>query len=227
MLGGGAVVVGMRVSSDSRGASRTSRLAWRVVWVSIAFLALSLAANYHQYTTRQVERQSRLEAAILRPTITSDGHTLDPNLKEPTYAQQLSSPRGIPTSEVERLVEEKQQGLHDDEVLLDVRENAETAMGSLPGSIAVRFPDLSQAHLDLKGKKAILFCDNGNRSWQTCQEMASMGIDCRFMVGGLEKWFAEHRPLDDQKATKFSQTSDRCRLTKTRTSCWIRRMCIP
>ena len=204
MLGGGAVVVGMRVSSDSRGASRTSRLAWRVVWVSIAFLALSLAANYHQYTTRQVERQSRLEAAILRPTITSDGHTLDPNLKEPTYAQQLSSPRGIPTSEVERLVEEKQQGLHDDEVLLDVRENAETAMGSLPGSIAVRFPDLSQAHLDLKGKKAILFCDNGNRSWQTCQEMASMGIDCRFMVGGLEKWFAEHRPLDDQKATSLA-----------------------
>ncbi len=179
-------------------------MAWRVVWIAAALLAASLAVNYHQYTTQQAERQIRLEAAILRPTITSDGHTLDANLKEPTYGQQLSSPRGIPTSEVERLVQEKQQGLHDDEVLLDVRENAETAMGSLPGSIAVRFPDLPQAHLDFKGKRAILFCDNGNRSWQTCQEMAAMGIDCRFMVGGLEKWFAEHRPLGDQKATSLA-----------------------
>jgi len=204
VLGGGAAVVGMRATSDPAAATRTTRMAWRVVWIAAALLAASLAANYHQFTTQQAERQARLEAAILRPTITSDGHTLDANLKEPTYEQQLSSPRGISTSEVERILEEKAQGLHNDDVLLDVRENAETAMGSLPGAVAVRFPDLAQARLDFKGKTALLFCDNGNRSSQTCQELAAMGIDCRFMVGGLEKWLAEHRPLADQKATNLA-----------------------
>src|SRR3984885_2017366 len=87
MLGGGAVVVGMRATSDPAAATRTSRIAWRVVWIAAAFLALSLAANYHQYTMQQAERQARLEAAILRPTPTSDGHTLDPTLKKPTTHQ--------------------------------------------------------------------------------------------------------------------------------------------
>jgi rifampicin phosphotransferase len=204
ILGGGAAIVGVRATSDPAVANRTTRVAWRVVWIAVALLAASLAANYHQYTTQQADRQARLEAAILRPTITTDGHTLDPNLKEPTYGQQLSSPRGISTSEVERIMKEKQQGLHSDELLLDVRENAETSTGTLPGAIAVRFPDLAQAHLDFKGKTALLFCDNGNRSWQTCQELASIGIDCRFMVGGLEKWYAEHRPLADKKATSLA-----------------------
>ena len=204
MIGGSAAVVGMRATSNPAMSNRTARLAWRVVAVAATLLGLSLAANYYQYSTQRSERQTRLEAAILRSTITSDGHTLDPNLKEPTYDEQLNSPRGISTGDVERLVEEKQQGLHSDEVLLDVRENAEVSTGSMPGATAIRFPDLPNAHLNFTGKTAVLFCDNGNRSYQTCQEMAAMGIDCRFMVGGLEKWFAEHRPLGDQKATSLA-----------------------
>jgi rhodanese-related sulfurtransferase/membrane protein insertase Oxa1/YidC/SpoIIIJ/phosphohistidine swiveling domain-containing protein len=204
MIGGSAVVVGVRATSDPAVSNRTGRIAWRVVAVAAVLLGLSLAANYYQYSTQRSERQARLEAAIQRPTITSDGHTLDPNLKEPSYDEQLSSPRGISTADVERLVEEKKQGLHDDEVLLDVRENAEVSTGSMHGATAIRFPDLPHAHLNFAGKTAILFCDNGNRSYQTCQEMAAMGIDCRFMVGGLEKWFAEHRPLGDGKATSLA-----------------------
>jgi rifampicin phosphotransferase len=204
MIGGSAVVVGVRATSDPAVSNRTGRIAWRVVAVAAVLLGLSLAANYYQYSTQRSERQARLEAAIQRPTITSDGHTLDPNLKEPSYDEQLSSPRGISTADVERLVEEKKQGLHNDEVLLDVRENAEVSTGSMHGATAIRFPDLPQAHLNFTGKTAILFCDNGNRSYQTCQEMAAKGIDCRFMVGGLEKWFAEHRSLGDGKATSLA-----------------------
>ena len=58
--------------------------------------------------------------------------------------------------------------------------------------------------MDLTGKTAILFCDNGNRSYQTCQELSALGIDCRFMVGGLEKWLAERRPLAAAKATSLA-----------------------
>ena len=204
MIGGGAAVVGVRATANSSSASHSARIAWCIVGVAAVFLGLSLAENYYQYSTQRSERQARLESAILRSTEMSDGHTLDPNLKEVSYDDQLHASRGISTDEVERLLKEKQSGLHSNTVLLDVREKAETAMGTLPGATTIRFPDFPNAHLNLAGTTAILFCDNGNRSYQTCQALAAMGIDCRFMIGGLEKWFAENRPFAGKKATSLA-----------------------
>ena len=68
-------------------------------------------------------------------------------------------------------------------------------MGSLPGATRVRFPDIAAAKLDLAHKKPIVFCHNGNRGYETCAALAAMGIDCRFLVGGLEKWLVEKRSL--------------------------------
>jgi rifampicin phosphotransferase len=204
MIGGGAAVVGVRATANSSSASHAARIAWCIVGVAAVFLGLSLTENYYQYSTQRSERQARLESAILRSTEMSDGHTLDPNLKEVSYDDQLHASRGISTDEVERLLKEKQRGLHSNTALLDVRENAETAMGTLPGATAIRFPDFPNAHLDLKGTPVILFCDNGNRSYQTCQALAAMGIDCRFMIGGLEKWFAESKPFAGTKATSLA-----------------------
>ncbi len=59
----------------------------------------------------------------------------------------------------------------------------------------MRFPDIKSSNIDFANKTAILYCHNGNRSYETCQELAKLGIDCRFMVGGLEKWLVEKRPL--------------------------------
>jgi rhodanese-related sulfurtransferase/membrane protein insertase Oxa1/YidC/SpoIIIJ/phosphohistidine swiveling domain-containing protein len=204
MIGGGAVVVGARASANSSGASRAVRIAWRTAAVALVVLGLSLTGNYYQYSSAQSERQTRLETAIQRPTETSDGHTLDVDLKEASYDDQLHSPRGISTDDMLRLVEEKERGLHSDEVLLDVREDAEAAMGILPNATAIRFPDFLRSHSDFTGKKAILYCDNGNRSYETCQRLAAMGIDCRFMIGGLEKWFAEHKPFAGKKSTDLA-----------------------
>ena len=200
MIGGGAAVAGMRATANGR-ANRIVRL---IAAGAALFLGLSLAGNYYQYSTQRSERQARLESAITRPTETSDGHTLDPNLKEASYDEQIRSSRGISTDDVERLLKDKERGLSSNEVLIDVRENAETATGSLPNATAIRFPDFKNAHMDLTGKTAILFCDNGNRSYQTCQELSALGIDCRFMVGGLEKWLAERRPLAAAKATSLA-----------------------
>ena len=72
-------------------------------------------------------------------------------------------------------------------LLIDVREDAEFQMGTLPGARHIRFPDIATAGLDLKNKKVILVYHNGNRSSETCARLAAMGIDCRFNVGGLEK----------------------------------------
>jgi rhodanese-related sulfurtransferase/membrane protein insertase Oxa1/YidC/SpoIIIJ/phosphohistidine swiveling domain-containing protein len=204
MVGGGAVVVGVRASANASGAARAARIAWRVAAVAGLFLVLSLAANYYQYSTSAADRQTRLEAAIQRPTEMTDGKTLDPDLKEVSYDEQVRSPLGISTEEIARLIEEKGQGLAGDKVFLDVRENAETETGMLPYATAIRFPDLSPARISLSGKRTVFLCDNGNRSYETCSKLAALGIDCRFMVGGLEKWFAEHRPMGDKRVTSLA-----------------------
>jgi rifampicin phosphotransferase len=204
MIGGGAVVVGARASANASGASRSARIAWRVVGVAAVFLALSLVGNYYQFSTERSERQTRLEAAIQRPTEMSNGHTLDPDLKEASYGDQLRSPRGISTDDMKRFLEEKARGLDNNDVLVDVRETAETAMGTLPNATAIRFPDFLKAHTNLGGKTAILYCDNGNRSYETCQRLTALGIDCRFMIGGVQKWLAEHRPFAGKNVTSLA-----------------------
>ena len=140
----------------------------------------------------------------MRPTVTTDGRTLDEDLKETSYGEQAHSPRGISTGQMETLLEEKQHGLEGNEVILDVREPAETATGMFPNATPVRFPDFLKKPFSLAGKRAILYCDNGNRSFETCQKLAALGIDCRFMVGGLQKWLAEHRPFAGKQETSLA-----------------------
>ena len=91
MIGGGAVVVGVRAGANASGSARAARIAWRVALAATVLVCLSLAGNYYQYSRQQSERQTRLEAAILRPTVTTDGRTLDPDLKEAAYRDQLKS----------------------------------------------------------------------------------------------------------------------------------------
>jgi rifampicin phosphotransferase len=196
MLGGGAALVGIRASAKPD----TSRRAWQIAIGAIACLFVSLAFNFYQYSRAQNERQSRLEATLTRPTPTINGRALDPTLKEVSYKDQLSSSRGIGTDEAERLLEATQRGERDDIIFLDIREPAEGELGSLPGAKAIRFPDLARTNLNLSGKRAILLCHNGNRSYETCAALAAKGIDCRFMVGGLEKWLVEQRSLTGMKA---------------------------
>ena len=198
MLGGGAALAGL--SAKTRRDQPSGRAVWLLALMAMALLAVSLAANVYQFWTAQVDLALRLEATLTRPTSTADGRTLDPTLKEVSYAEQLASPRGISTEETERLLEAAQRGERTDLMFLDIREAAETEMGGLPLSKAVRFPDLPKQNLDFAGKTAILFCHNGNRSYETCAALAAKGIDCRFMVGGLEKWLVERRSLTGLKA---------------------------
>ena len=204
MIGSGAVVVGVRAGANASGSGRSARIAWRVAVAATVLVCVSLAGNYYQYAKQRSDRQTRLEAAILRPTVTTDGRTLDPDLKETSYGDQARSPRGITTGQMETVLEEKQRGLDANDVLLDVREPAETRTGMLPNATPVRFPDFLKKPFSLAGKRAILYCDNGNRSFETCQKLAALGIDCRFMVGGLQKWLAEHRPFAGKQETSLA-----------------------
>lgn len=164
--------------------------------ISFVVAAALAALNVYQYVSQNSARRSELEQTLLRPTPKAkSGQALDPALKEIPYAAQVTHPRGVTTEEAERIVSGVAEGRPEDWMILDIRESAETEMGSLPGSLKVRFPDIPQTKIDFAGKRSLLICHNGNRSAETCEALAKLGIDCRFIVGGLEKWLAEGRSL--------------------------------
>ena len=188
MFGGGAAIVHSR-SPDSRPRSRLLALALGMV------CAVSLGLNAAQWHENSAARQARLEATLLRPTPISGLGSLDPQLKDLTYGQQLKHPLGISTSAAAELLQKSAAGDLTETIFIDVRETAETEMGNLPGALAVRYPDFSAAKLNLTDKKTVLFCHNGNRSHEICEALTALGIPCQFIVGGLEKWVVEKRAI--------------------------------
>ncbi len=193
ILGGGAAYATLQARRS--GAQRGSRSLMVAAAAMFLLLTASVAANVYQYVAQTNERQERLESTLLRPSRAPAGLPNDPDAKDLNFIAQGKHPLRISTEESAKLLAAKNRGESDEYVFLDVREAAEQAMGSLRGATIVRFPDLKKANLDLTNKKVILLCHNGNRSSETCEEMKKLGIDCRFMVGGLEKWIVEGRDM--------------------------------
>lgn len=205
LLGGGALLAGTGLARGRAGieaARRTARLLGALAGCCLVLLGL----NVWQAVEHRSERKQRLEATLLRPAArTSEGATLDDALKELNFAEQSGHPLGMSTAAAAEIVSELTRGTRDDYHLLDVRETAETEMGSLARALPVRIPDLPQSRIDLKSRKALVFCHNGNRSSEVCQRLQQKGIDCRFIVGGLEKWIVEGRSLDGRTPRNLSE----------------------
>src|SRR4029079_10658319 len=203
VLGGGAAYATMRARRRGGSAEMSRGLLYTAAGL-FAVLAVSIGANIWQYVTESNARQARLEATLTRPMPKSGGTAFDANLKEVSYAEQQRSPRGISTDEMEKLLEARARGERQDTLLLDIRETAETEMGTMPGAKTIRFPDVKSSGIDFTGKTAIAYCHNGNRGYETCAKRAEMGIDCRYLIGGLEKWLVEKRPLTGFNARTLS-----------------------
>jgi rifampicin phosphotransferase len=193
VLGGGAAYATMRAHRN--GNARMSRALLYTTAGLAAVLVISIGFNVYQYVAEANAKQERLEATLTRPVAKVVGRAADPALREVSYGEQLRHPRGISTNNFERLLQAKARGEHSNTFLLDIREQAETEMGTMSGARTVRLPDIKTSGIDFAGKTVILLCDDGNRSTETCQALAELGIDCRFLVGGLEKWLVERRPL--------------------------------
>lgn len=163
------------------------------------------ASSPRRASAQANERQERLESTLLRPSRASAGLPHDPDAKELNFIAQGKHPLRISTEESAKLLAAKNRGESNEYVFLDVREAAEQAMGSLRGATIIRFPDLNKANLDLTNKKVILLCHNGTRSSETCEEMKKLGIDCRCMVGGLEKWIVEGRDMTGMSVRNLAE----------------------
>ena len=199
VLGGGAAFATMRARKGGGSAEMSRGLFYTAAGLFVA-MAISIGVNIWQYVGQTNERQARLENTLLRPSRAAAGLLANPDARDINFAQQLKHPLRISTEETEKLLAAHNRGEADQYVFLDVRENAEQSMGALKGATIVRLPDLKTANLNLANKTVILFCHNGNRSSEAAEAMAKMGIDAKFVAGGLEKWIVEGRDMDGLRA---------------------------
>lgn len=199
VTGAGALVARRFGFAPKTGTSQ-ARFPVRLV-VGLVLIATVLGGlNVWQYRTQKTAELARLQATLVRPAQFDGTKIQDTNLKETSFGKQTDSPLAISTDEAQRLLENTDTST----LFFDVRETGEHQMGTLPGAQHVRYPDFLQSNIPLEGKKVVLFCHNGNRSSETCAELAARGIDCRFIAGGIEKWIVEGRNFSDKEVQTLS-----------------------
>ncbi len=170
--------------------------------VLVLLLSASVGYIFYQNNQSELAEQLRLRNTLIRPAQFSGTKILDDKLKETSLSDQKASHLGISTVDAEGIL--KATDNTKETLFLDVREDAEFQMGTLLGARHIRFPDIAKSGLDLKHKRVILVCHNGNRSSETCARLAAMGIDCSFIAGGLEKWIVEGRGFTDSTVRGLS-----------------------
>ena len=157
----------------------------------LALFVVSITANILQYCRTVDQDNERLGRNLLRPSIENGVAKEDSDLRTLSFGQQQAHSLGISTGELAELLKDSKPAL------IDVRESEEIEMGSIRGSRAIRYPDLRDdpGQLPGKGAPSVLLCYSGNRSSELSEEFKELGYDCRFLVGGYEKWIAEGHPL--------------------------------
>ena len=174
---------------DSRN-SKAGLPSW-VVKTLLAVLVISATANVLQYCRSLDKRNERLQRNLVRPEVESGIEKKDSSLKTLGLDSQLEHPLGLDTEELEKLISTSSP------FLVDVREPEEIEMGSIEGSHPIRYPDIKNNPGLVPGEKtlAVLLCFSGNRSSELCDMLSSLGYNCRFLIGGYEKWIANEFPM--------------------------------
>lgn len=197
MISGGLATIAAKLGITKKLGPSSGRFLVFLLGIVIALLAL----NFYQYTRAQAVLTERMQSTLFRPAQFAGTQIQDADLIETSLDQQGQSQLGISTKDAQVLLD--QSKTDGDIVFLDIRETAEREMGGLVNSDHIRFPDI-RADETLAGKTVVLYCHNGNRSSETCAKLAAMGIDCRFIVGGLEKWIVEGREFSDDQVRGLS-----------------------
>jgi rhodanese-related sulfurtransferase len=101
------------------------------------------------------------------------------------------------SSSLEVTPEQTQAALADDSAqVIDVREPYEWEAGRIDGALHLELQQLgaNAAKVDTD-RPVIFYCLAGSRSAMAAQAFRGVGIDAYSMVGGLQRWHDEKRPL--------------------------------
>ena len=197
---GGAFVSRQRTARRLRGGGKAASVVSRRLLAVLGLLLLgSAAANILQWSWSADARMERLSANLLRASKEAGKRVGDTSLKTLDYSDQVNHPLGITTDQLAEILRLKrvEPASSSPVNLIDVREPEEWETGRLAQFSHIRYPDVlaQAAALKANGKRNILLCHSGNRSSELCEILAKMGIDCRFVIGGYEKWMAEGRSI--------------------------------
>lgn len=201
VTGAGAVIARRLGFKPAQTSGKTRVPVYLVMSLLLVSFALG-ALNLWQYRDQNARELARLQATLVRPAQFDGTRIQDSSLKETSFDKQERSTLALSTDEAQQLL--AHQGGEEQVLFFDVRETGEHRMGTLPGAQHVRYPDFLSSGLPLAGKKVVLFCHNGNRSSETCAELAARGIDCRFIAGGIEKWIVEGRGFSNKNVETLS-----------------------
>ena len=181
-------------SGSRRSLSNRTSTGYRIAFFVSAGLCILSMIGWGMFAAQQKDAlNDRLQVNINRSSKEEGKAVGDVSLKELAFSDQQKRKDGVGTERVAEAV-----SAHEPLQMLDIRESEEVEMGVIPGVVAVRFPDLMkdpQDYID-KSKTAYLFCANGNRSSELGSFLQEKGYDCKFMIGGYEKWVAEDRELE-------------------------------
>jgi rhodanese-related sulfurtransferase/membrane protein insertase Oxa1/YidC/SpoIIIJ/phosphohistidine swiveling domain-containing protein len=175
------------------GGSERGTKAWRIACLASLGLLVLTAVGWGLFAAAQADqRAQRLHTNLVRNSKEDGKKITDVSLKELAFSDQLQRGDGTATETLAFQIETGTQP-----PILDVRESEEYEMGMVQGAAHARFPDVLAdpgRYLD-RNKTTLLLCYNGNRSSEMVTALREMGYECRFMIGGYEKWLAEERPL--------------------------------
>jgi len=79
-------------------------------------------------------------------------------------------------------------------VLLDVREQWEVALVSLPGAVHIPLGELEQRLAELPHEPIIAYCHHGIRSAQARDLLLAHGFDASHLEGGIDAWARDRDP---------------------------------
>jgi rhodanese-related sulfurtransferase/phosphohistidine swiveling domain-containing protein len=203
VLVGGFFMSGKR-SSKSGGVAARGRSSKGLLIAVLAVLCISACFNIWQYTRQADFRAQQLSVNLHRKAVENGKELGGVSLKTLSFSQQIQHPRGLATNELEEMLAEAAKT--DSRItLIDVREDEEVESGRIAGATHIRYPDLLQnSSLLDNASNVVLLCYSGNRSSELTAELASRGVETKFMVGGYEKWMTEGRALDVQNGSRES-----------------------
>ena len=103
----------------------------------------------------------------------------------------------------------------DEFVLLDVRQEAEYAVGHIPGAKLIPLPDLPERLGELRsGKEVIVYCASGRRSRMAAQYLEGKGFAAVVnLAGGFNAWGGGAAFMGEEKGIAFFSGSESPRET--------------
>ena len=106
-------------------------------------------------------------------------------------------------------VAEAEQAIRDADVLVDVREADEYALGHLPGSVhmsrgLLEFKFSSAPALQPRDLKVVLYCKTSGRAALCASALHDMGyLNVQSIAGGFDGWAAAGKPVAKPEAPSF------------------------